>query len=171
VRTASGPIFSRWIWTGIAVSVHGDGLNVCRLRRLGLKGRFQRAICYTPDGNAGWSARALRKHVLAKGFSFGITACWGRRYYLAADDWSEAEAEIDMASLDPKRIWRTDDHEYARARTKSVGARLYLHIRTKERPACRPLRTSPPMTVKPPVARQFGMGWLGTSRLFLPHWL
>ncbi|MGB0353927.1 MAG: NAD(P)/FAD-dependent oxidoreductase, partial [Paracoccaceae bacterium] len=70
---------------------------------VGLKDDYNGPICYTPDGNPlVGPAPGLRNMWLAEGFSFGITAAGGTGYYLA-QMMVEGEAEIDMASLDPKR--------------------------------------------------------------------
>ncbi|MCJ8336188.1 MAG: FAD-binding oxidoreductase, partial [Epibacterium sp.] len=78
----------------------------------GLKDDFNGPICYTPDGNPlVGPAPGLRNMWLAEGFSFGITAAGGTGYYLA-QMMVDGEAEIDMASLDPKRYssnWLTTE--------------------------------------------------------------
>ncbi|MEM8538930.1 MAG: FAD-binding oxidoreductase, partial [Pseudomonadota bacterium] len=78
----------------------------------GLKDDFNGPICYTPDGNPlVGPAPGLRNMWLAEGFSFGITAAGGTGYYLA-QMMVNGEAEIDMASLDPKRYssnWMTTE--------------------------------------------------------------
>ena len=110
----------------------------------GLKDDFNGPICYTPDGNPlVGPAPGLRNMWLAEGFSFGITAAGGTGYYLA-QMMVEGEAEIDMASLDPKRYgdWMTT--EYAARKNEEAYDHVYiLHHPDEERPACRPLRTSP----------------------------
>ena len=78
----------------------------------GLKDDFNGPICYTPDGNPlVGPAPGLRNMWLAEGFSFGITAAGGTGYYLA-QMMVDGEAEIDMASLDPKRYgdWMTTEY-------------------------------------------------------------
>ena len=75
---------------------------------VGLKDDFNGPICYTPDGNPlVGPAPGLRNMWLAEGFSFGITAAGGTGHYLA-QVMADGEAEIDMASLDPRRFggWR-----------------------------------------------------------------
>ncbi len=111
---------------------------------IGLKDDFNGPICYTPDGNPlVGPAPGLRKMWLAEGFSFGITAAGGTGYYLA-QMMVEGEAEIDMASLDPKRYgdWMTT--EYAARKNEECYEHVYvLHHPDEEREACRPLRTAP----------------------------
>ncbi|MEO9632001.1 MAG: FAD-dependent oxidoreductase [Sulfitobacter sp.] len=128
----------------------------------GLKGDFNGPICYTPDGNPlVGPAPGLRNMWLAEGFSFGITAAGGTGYYLA-QMMVEGEAEIDMASLDPKRYgdWMTT--EYAARKNEEAYDHVYiLHHPDEERPACRPLRTSPAYDRQAARGAQFGQvnGW------------
>jgi dimethylglycine dehydrogenase len=128
----------------------------------GLKDDFNGPICYTPDGNPlVGPAPGLRNMWLAEGFSFGITAAGGTGYYLA-QLMVEGEAEIDMASLDPKRYgdWMTT--EYAARKNEEAYEHVYiLHHPDEERPACRPLRTSPAYDRQAARGAQFGQvnGW------------
>ena len=128
----------------------------------GLKDDFNGPICYTPDGNPlVGPAPGLRNMWLAEGFSFGITAAGGTGYYLA-QMMVDGEAEIDMASLDPKRYgdWMTT--EWAARKNEEAYDHVYiLHHPDEERPACRPLRTSPAYDRQAARGAQFGMvnGW------------
>ena len=128
----------------------------------GLKDDFNGPICYTPDGNPlVGPAPGLRNMWLAEGFSFGITAAGGTGYYLA-QMMVEGEAEIDMASLDPKRYgdWMTT--EWAARKNEEAYDHVYiLHHPDEERPACRPLRTSPAYDRQAARGAQFGFvnGW------------
>ncbi len=128
----------------------------------GLKDDFNGPICYTPDGNPlVGPAPGLRNMWLAEGFSFGITAAGGTGYYLA-QLMVEGEAEIDMASLDPKRYgdWMTT--EYAARKNEECYSHVYiLHHPDEERPACRPLRTAPAYDRQKAAGAQFGQvnGW------------
>ncbi|UWR30612.1 FAD-dependent oxidoreductase [Sulfitobacter sp. W002] len=128
----------------------------------GLKDDFNGPICYTPDGNPlVGPAPGLSNMWLAEGFSFGITAAGGTGYYLA-QMMVEGEAEIDMASLDPKRYgdWMTT--EYAARKNEEAYDHVYiLHHPDEERPACRPLRTSPAYDRQAARGAQFGQvnGW------------
>ena len=129
---------------------------------VGLKDDFNGPICYTPDGNPLIGpAPGLRNMWLAEGFSFGITAAGGAGHYLA-QLMVEGEAEIDMASLDPKRFgdWMTTD--YAVAKNEEAYEHVYiLHHPDEERPAARPLRTSPAYDRQKEKGAQFGVvnGW------------
>jgi dimethylglycine dehydrogenase len=128
----------------------------------GLKDDFNGPICYTPDGNPlVGPAPGLRNMLLAEGFSFGITAAGGTGYYLA-QMMVEGEAEIDMASLDPKRYssWMTT--EFAARKNEECYDHVYiLHHADEERPAARPLRTSPAYDRQAARGAQFGWvnGW------------
>ena len=129
---------------------------------VGLKDDYNGPICYTPDGNPLLGlAPGLRNMWLAEGFSFGITAAGGAGHYLA-QVMVDGEAEIDMASLDPKRFgsWMTTD--YAVAKNEEAYAHVYvLHHPDEERPAGRPLRTSPAYDRQKAQGAQFGQvnGW------------
>ncbi|MEL7213780.1 MAG: FAD-dependent oxidoreductase [Pseudomonadota bacterium] len=124
---------------------------------VGLKDDFNGPICYTPDGNPLIGpAPGLRNMWLAEGFSFGITAAGGAGHYLA-QMMTEGEAEIDMASLDPKRYgdWMTT--EYAARKNEECYEHVYiLHHPDEEREACRPLRTAPAYERQKARGAQFG---------------
>ncbi|MCO4778044.1 MAG: FAD-dependent oxidoreductase, partial [Lentibacter algarum] len=129
----------------------------------GLKDDFNGPICYTPDGNPlVGPAPGLHNMWLAEGFSFGITAAGGTGYYLA-QMMVEGEAEIDMASLDPKRYssnWMTT--EFAARKNEECYDHVYiLHHPDEERSACRPLRTAPAYERQKARGAQFGFvnGW------------
>ncbi|MEC7762257.1 MAG: FAD-dependent oxidoreductase [Pseudomonadota bacterium] len=126
---------------------------------VGLKDDFNGPICYTPDGNPlVGPAPGLRNMWLAEGFSFGITAAGGTGYYLA-QMMVDGEAEIDMASLDPKRFgqdWMTT--EYGARKNEEAYDHVYiLHHPDEERPACRPLRTAPAYDRQKALGAQFGV--------------
>jgi len=128
----------------------------------GLKDDFNGPICYTPDGNPlVGPAYGLRNMWLAEGFSFGITAAGGTGYYLA-QLMVEGEAEIDMASLDPKRYGTWMTTEYAARKNEECYDHVYiLHHPDEERPACRPLKTAPSYDRMKARGAQFGCvnGW------------
>ncbi|MCG6903243.1 MAG: FAD-dependent oxidoreductase [Rhodobacter sp.] len=128
----------------------------------GLKDDFNGPICYTPDGNPlVGPAPGLRNMWLAEGFSFGITAAGGTGYYLA-QMMVEGEADIDMASLDPKRYGTWMTTEYAARKNEECYDHVYvLHHPDEERPACRPLKTAPSYDRMKARGAQFGQvnGW------------
>jgi dimethylglycine dehydrogenase len=129
---------------------------------VGLKDDYNGPICYTPDGNPlVGPAPGLRNMWLAEGFSFGITAAGGTGYYLA-QMMTQGEAEIDMASLDPKRFggWMTT--EYAARKNEECYDHVFiLHHPDEEREAARPLRTAPVYDRQKALGAQFGQvnGW------------
>ncbi|MEE9453519.1 MAG: FAD-dependent oxidoreductase [Paracoccaceae bacterium] len=124
----------------------------------GLKDDFNGPICYTPDGNPlVGPAPGLRNMWLAEGFSFGITAAGGTGYYLA-QMMVNGEADIDMASLDPKRFGDWITTEYAARKNEECYDHVYiLHHPDEERPACRPLRTAPCYERMKKRGAQFGV--------------
>ncbi|MDQ7261525.1 FAD-dependent oxidoreductase [Paracoccus sp. PS-1] len=129
---------------------------------VGLKDDFNGPICYTPDGNPlVGPAPGLRNMWLAEGFSFGITAAGGTGHYLA-QMMTAGEAEIDMASLDPRRFggWMTTEYA-ARKNEESYEHVFVLHHPDEEREACRPLRTAPAYDRQKEAGAQFGQvnGW------------
>jgi dimethylglycine dehydrogenase len=128
----------------------------------GLKDDYNGPICYTPDGNPlVGPAPGLRNMWLAEGFSFGITAAGGTGYYLA-QMMVEGEAEIDMASLDPKRYGNWMTTEYAARKNEEAYSHVFiLHHPDEEREACRPLRTAPVYDRQKARGAQFGQvnGW------------
>ena len=132
---------------------------------VGLKDDFNGPICYTPDGNPlVGPAPGLRNLWLAEGFSFGITAAGGTGHYLA-QMMTGGEAEIDMASLDPKRYgpWMTT--EYAARKNEECYSHVFvLHHPDEEREACRPLRTAPCYDRVKARGAQFGRSTAGSGR-------
>ncbi len=128
----------------------------------GLKDDYNGPICYTPDGNPlVGPAPGLRNMWLAEGFSFGITAAGGVGNYLA-QMMVGGEAEIDMASLDPKRYGDWITTEYGARKNEECYDHVYvLHHPDEEREACRPLRTSPAYDRQKAAGAQFGQvnGW------------
>ncbi|TFL20037.1 GcvT family protein [Jannaschia formosa] len=128
----------------------------------GLKDDFNGPICYTPDGNPlVGPAPGLRNMWLAEGFSFGITAAGGTGHYLA-QMMVEGEAEIDMASLDPKRFGSWVTTEYACRKNEEAYDHVFiLHHPDEERPAARPLKTAPCYDRMKAAGAQFGCvnGW------------
>lgn len=129
---------------------------------VGLKDDFNGPICYTPDGNPlVGPAPGLRNMWLAEGFSFGITAAGGTGYYLA-QLMVQGEAEIDMASLDPKRYGPWITTEYAARKNEECYEHVFvLHHPDEEREACRPLRTAPAYDRQLALGAQMGQvnGW------------
>lgn len=129
---------------------------------VGLKDDFNGPICYTPDGNPlVGPAPGLRNMWLAEGFSFGITAAGGTGHYLA-QMMVDGEAEIDMASLDPRRYGAWMTTEYAARKNEEAYEHVFiLHHPDEEREAARPLRTAPAYDRQIALGAQMGQvnGW------------
>ncbi|MDR0809097.1 MAG: FAD-dependent oxidoreductase [Gemmobacter sp.] len=129
---------------------------------VGLKDDFNGPICYTPDGNPlVGPVPGLRNMWIAEGFSFGITAAGGTGHYLA-QMMVNGEAEIDMASLDPRRYGNWMTTEYAARKNEECYEHVFiLHHPDEEREACRPLRTAPAYDRQKEMGAQFGQvnGW------------
>ena len=129
---------------------------------VGLKDDFNGPICYTPDGNPlVGPVPGLRNMWIAEGFSFGITAAGGTGYYLA-QMMVNGEAEIDMASLDPRRYGSWMTTEYAARKNEECYDHVFiLHHPDEEREACRPLRTTPVYDKQIALGAQMGQvnGW------------
>ncbi|MFM2367334.1 MAG: hypothetical protein RIR95_1942, partial [Pseudomonadota bacterium] len=129
---------------------------------VGLKDDFNGPICYTPDGNPlVGPVPGLRNMWIAEGFSFGITAAGGTGYYLA-QMMVNGEAEIDMASLDPRRYGNWITTEYAARKNEECYDHVFiLHHPDEEREAARPLRTAPVYDRQKALGAQFGQvnGW------------
>ncbi len=129
---------------------------------LGLKDDYNGPICYTPDGNPlVGPAPGLKNMWLAEGFSFGITAAGGTGHYLS-QLMVNGEADIDMASLDPKRYGTWITTEYSARKNEEAYEHVYiLHHPDEEREACRPLKTSPAYDRQKKRGAQFGCvnGW------------
>tara|TARA_R110002110_G_scaffold214702_8_gene428392 strand:- start:17596 stop:20094 length:2499 start_codon:yes stop_codon:yes gene_type:complete len=129
---------------------------------VGLKDDFNGPICYTPDGNPlVGPVPGLRNMWIAEGFSFGITAAGGTGHYLA-QLMTQGEAEIDMASLDPRRYGNWMTTEYAARKNEECYDHVFvLHHPDEEREACRPLRTTPVYDKQIALGAQMGQvnGW------------
>jgi len=102
------------------------------------------AIAHTPDDNPlVGPAAGLRNFWLCCASSVGIAQGGGCGKYLA--QWMvHGEADINMASVDPRRFGSYADKEYSSAKGHEAYAEMYnLLLPGEERPAGRPARTSP----------------------------
>ncbi|MFI4988120.1 MAG: FAD-dependent oxidoreductase, partial [Alphaproteobacteria bacterium] len=110
----------------------------------GVKTVYNGPICYTPDGNPlVGPAPGLANFYFAEGFSFGITAAGGAGKYLTQMI-TEGEAEIDMLALDARRFGAYATRPYAVKKNEEAYERVFVpHFPDEERPAGRPLRTTP----------------------------
>ncbi len=111
---------------------------------VGVKKVYNGAICYTPDGNPiigpAWD---LKNFWLNEGHSFGITAAGGAGWQLA--EWIlEGAPTIDMLGVDPRRYGPYTSKSYLKAKNEEAYANVFvIHYPDEERPAGRPLKTSP----------------------------
>ncbi len=110
----------------------------------GIKQVYNGAIPFTPDGNPligpAWG---LRNFWLNEGHTFGITAAGGAGWQLA--EWIvEGEPGIDMLDVEPRRYGDYTTEDYVKARNEETYAHVFvIHYPDEERPAGRPLLTSP----------------------------
>jgi dimethylglycine dehydrogenase len=128
----------------------------------GVKTVYNGPICYTPDGNPILGpAPGLANFYFAEGFSFGITAAGGAGKYLTQII-TGGEAEIDMLAVDPRRFGPYATRPYAVKKNEEAYDHVFvLHYPDEERPACRPLRTTPSYDRQKARGAVFGQrfGW------------
>ncbi len=111
---------------------------------VGVKTVYNGAIAYTPDGNPiVGPAPGLRNFWLSEGHSFGITAAGGAGWQLA--EWIiDGEPTVDMMGVDPRRFGPYASRGFLRSKNEETYANVFTtHYPDEERPACRPLKTSP----------------------------
>ncbi len=112
--------------------------------RAGIKDCINGPIPYTPDGNPiigpAWG---LKNFWLNDGHSFGITAAGGAGWQLA--EWIvEGEPGIDMLGVDPQRYGGYANKQYAKLKNEEAYEHVFIiHYPDEERPAARPVKTSP----------------------------
>ena len=111
---------------------------------VGVKKVYNGAIAYTPDGNPiigpAWD---VPNFWLSEGHSFGITAAGGAGFELA--QWIvEGEPTIDMNGVEPRRFGNFATKSYLKVKNEEAYAHVFTtHFPDEERPAGRPLRTTP----------------------------
>lgn len=111
---------------------------------MGIKKVYNGAIAYTPDGNPIVGPAWDKKNFwLNEGHSFGITAAGGAGWQLA--EWIvEGEPTVDMLGVDPRRFGPYATKAYMHKKNEEAYADVFaIHYPDEERPAARPLRTSP----------------------------
>ena len=111
---------------------------------VGIKKVYNGAIAYTPDGNPIIGPAWDKKNFwLNEGHSFGITAAGGAGWQLA--EWIvEGEPTVDMLGVDPRRYGDYASKSYLKTKNEEAYADVFtIHYPDEERPAARPLRTSP----------------------------
>ena len=111
---------------------------------VGVKKVYNGAIAYTPDGSPivgpAWD---IPNFWLSEGHSFGITAAGGAGFQLA--EWIvEGEPTIDMNGVEPRRFGDYATKSYLTVKNEEAYSHVFVtHFPDEERPAGRPLRTTP----------------------------
>ena len=111
---------------------------------VGVKKVYNGAIAYTPDGSPiigpAWD---VSNFWINEGHSFGVTAAGGAGWQLA--EWIvEGEPTIDMMGVDPRRFGPYATRGYLRQKNEEAYRNVFtIHYPDEERPAARPLKTTP----------------------------
>ena len=111
---------------------------------VGVKKVYNGAIAYTPDGSPiigpAWD---VSNFWINEGHSFGVTAAGGAGWQLA--EWIvEGEPTIDMMGVDPRRFGPYATRGYLRQKNEEAYRNVFtVHYPDEERPAARPLKTTP----------------------------
>ena len=111
---------------------------------VGIKKVYNGAIAYTPDGSPIIGpAPGFKNFWLNEGHSFGITAAGGAGWQLA--EWIvDGEPTIDMMGVDPRRFGPYATEGYLIEKNEEAYANVFVtHYPDEERPAARPLKTTP----------------------------
>lgn len=129
---------------------------------VGVKKVYNGAIAYTPDGSPIIGpAPGLKNFWLNEGHSFGVTAAGGAGWQLA--EWIvEGEPSIDMMGVDPRRFGPYATRGYLKTKNEEAYANVFtVHYPDEERPAARPLKTSPCYSRLKALGAVFGTvyGW------------
>ena len=110
----------------------------------GIRSIVNGPITFTPDANPLIGpAPGLRNAWLLTGSSMGVMEGGGAGRFLA--EWIDAgEPPMDALAVDPRRFGSWADRGYRLARAvESFGRQFAIHYPFEERPAGRPLRTTP----------------------------
>ena len=130
--------------------IEGAIARVPAFAEVGVKEIYNGAIAYTPDGNPIIGpAPGLPNVWLNEGHSAGIVAGGGAGWQLA--EWiCHGEPSLDMTDVDPRRFGDFSDptnhisKSYLLVKNAEAYAEMFtIHYPNEERPAGRPLRTSP----------------------------
>ena len=110
----------------------------------GIKDIVNGPIAYTPDGNPlVGEAFGLKNFWYAEGFSFGVTAAGGIGHYLA-ELIAEGNTDLDFNPISPLRFGSYAGRNYAVVKNEECYDHVFLtHFEDEERPAGRPLKTTP----------------------------
>ncbi len=128
----------------LAPHIEGAIHRVPAFGEVGVKKVYNGAICYTPDGNPiVGPAWGLKNFWINEGHSFGITAAGGAGWQLA--EWIvDGEPTIDMLGVEPRRYGNYVTKSYLKTKNEEAYSHVFItHYPDEERPAARPLRTSP----------------------------
>ena len=110
----------------------------------GIKDIVNGPIAYSPDGSPligpAWD---IPNVWLNEGHSFGVTAAGGAGWQLA--QWmTEGEPSVDLLAVDPRRYGDYARGPYLVQKNEEAYENVFtVHFPDEERPACRPLKTSP----------------------------
>lgn len=129
---------------------------------VGVKQVYNGAIAYTPDGSPIIGPAWGKKNFwLNEGHSFGVTAAGGAGWQLA--EWIvEGEPSIDMMGVDPRRFGPYATRGYLKEKNEEAYANVFtVHYPDEERPAARPLKTTPCYSRMKALGAVFGSvyGW------------
>jgi dimethylglycine dehydrogenase len=146
----------------LAPHIEGAIHRVPAFGEVGVKKVYNGAICYTPDGNPiVGPAWGLKNFWINEGHSFGITAAGGAGWQLA--EWIvDGEPTIDMLGVEPRRYGDYATKSYLKAKNEEAYSHVFIvHYPDEERPAARPLRTSPCYERMKDLGAVFGQkfGW------------
>ena len=146
----------------LAPHIEGAIHRVPAFGEVGVKKVYNGAICYTPDGNPiVGPAWGLKNFWINEGHSFGITAAGGAGWQLA--EWIvDGEPTIDMLGVEPRRYGDYCSKSYLKAKNEEAYSHVFIvHYPDEERPAARPLRTSPCYERMKDLGAVFGQkfGW------------
>jgi len=129
---------------------------------VGVKDVINGPIAYTPDGSPlVGPAWGLRNFWINEGHSFGVTAAAGAGWQLA--EWIvEGQPSIDMLGVDPRRFGDYAGKSYLKTKNEEAYAHVFIiHYHDEERPAARPLKTTPCYDRMKALGAVFGQkfGW------------
>jgi dimethylglycine dehydrogenase len=129
---------------------------------VGVKDVINGPIAYTPDGSPlVGPAWGLRNFWINEGHSFGVTAAGGAGWQLA--EWIvEGQPSIDMLGVDPRRFGDYAGKSFLRTKNEEAYASVFtVHYHDEERPAARPLKTTPCYDRMKALGAVFGQkfGW------------
>ncbi|WP_306117797.1 MULTISPECIES: FAD-dependent oxidoreductase [unclassified Roseitalea] len=146
----------------ITAHIESAIVRVPAFGEVGVKQVYNGAIAYTPDGSPIIGpAPGLKNFWLSEGHSFGVTAAGGAGWQLA--EWIvEGEPSIDMMGVDPRRFGPYADEGYLIEKNEEAYANVFTpHYPEEERPAGRPLKTSPSHDRQKALGAVFGSvyGW------------